>query len=153
MHWCSFGSHAVPLTLMYGNKCVQNACKSHFLDWYRQTSLVRGKTVALTHAQLEGFVTSPCAYCRHLPTEKANGIDLMDAMCTEYKVDNCVPCCTECNTSKGGLLSHSYIQKCKDITTFQNNKLHRTTSYIPSVFRLLGESCGYCYALFFPSFV
>ena len=67
------------------------------LGEFFQKASARGMTVELNTIQLTQLMVSPCRYCKHQP---AGGIDRKDNMLKIYSIDNCVPCCNECNCMK-----------------------------------------------------
>lgn len=62
----------------------------------------RNKSWELTHVQTFGLITSACVYCGFVPEWPKNrvGIDRVDNN-IDYIYDNCVSCCSICNTAKG----------------------------------------------------
>ena len=100
------------------------------LEWFQHSAKRYGKTILLTEDEQNDMVTSACMYCDQAPTdERPNSIDMLDAMCTEYRNDTCVPSCHRCNFAKGGMFPQDYIQKCNEVTAFQTNQI-RATKYI-----------------------
>lgn len=66
----------------------------------------RGIGFFLTCPEFEAIVVKDCTYCGDKPSRqrrqnhlKVNGIDRLDTN-QPYVLDNCVPCCTICNTMK-----------------------------------------------------
>lgn len=100
------------------------------LEWWRNSAKRRGKSIALSYSEQEKIVTSRCNYCDQPSTDaKPNGIDMLDAMCTEYRTDTCVASCGQCNMSKGGMLPQDYVKKCIEVAMFQKKSV-RATNYI-----------------------
>lgn len=91
----------------------------------------RNQLLFLTEDEIESLIMSPCFYCGDEPSPLVpNGVDLMDIAEKEYRTDTVVPCCSQCNMSKRGMLPDAYLQKCKDITAFQLEHI-RATTYVP----------------------
>ena len=99
------------------------------LAWFRHGATRKGKTILLTQSEQEKMVTSPCAYCHKSATaETPSEIDMLDAMCTEYRADTCVPACHQCNMAKGGMLPRDYVSKCAEVAAFKDEGI-RATQY------------------------
>jgi len=101
------------------------------LEWWRHKCKLKKKTISLTHEEQVEMIRSNCYYCDKISTDaKLNGIDMMDAMNRDYNAESCVPCCAQCNWSKGCLKADEYIEVCQNITNFQELGL-ANTQYIP----------------------
>lgn len=78
---------------------------------YKQNAEKLGRKFELTTEQFKDLINKPCYYCGKKPELRANngnhnggikcnGIDRRDND-RDYEIDNCVPCCSYCNWSKG----------------------------------------------------
>jgi hypothetical protein len=99
----------------------------------------RMKSPTLTKEQWSSIVLQPCHYCgemdnrnrwtrdttknsyiteeqKLLYTKKINGIDRVDNT-QGYHLDNCVPCCTMCNTMKMSSKQDAFFDKVQQIHT------------------------------------
>lgn len=91
---------------------------------YKSNAKVRNISWDLTDFEFLELVTKSCAYCGH--TQEYNGIDRIDSN-KGYTINNCVPCCSWCNTMK---LDHSleeFLQHITNIYNFQKEKQGSTT--------------------------
>jgi hypothetical protein len=76
---------------------------------YKKSAQVKGITFTLTPKQVQHLIKQNCYYCGQSPVIHnpnsgycsyiGNGIDRVDND-LGYSVDNCVPCCSECNYGK-----------------------------------------------------
>ena len=63
-----------------------------------------------------------CFYCEGTLPEQGGGLDRKDSS-GEYSVENCVPCCTACNTIRGkDLISHSEMIEVANLLKKLRNK-------------------------------
>lgn len=91
---------------------------------YKSNAKVRNISWNLTDSEFLELVNKSCAYCGH--TQEYNGIDRIDSN-KGYTINNCVPCCSWCNTMK---LDHSleeFLQHITNIYNFQKEKQGSTT--------------------------
>lgn len=67
-------------------------------------------------------MNKPCVYCGHVDTP-CNGLDRIDNS-IGHTIDNCVPCCTLCNMTRGDRWSHYDFMKfiAPGIREFRGNK-------------------------------
>ena len=84
---------------------------------------------------MEDLIYKNCFYCNEEPKDhpsenrykygkglyKRNGIDRLDNT-RGYTIDNCVPCCTRCNTIKLDASYDEFIAKIKQIYNFHIEK-------------------------------
>lgn len=71
-------------------------------SYYKLNAKNRNLSWELTSQEFYTLVTQPCKYCgqiSNIEKEEFNGIDRIDSS-KGYTIDNCVPCCTQCNTMK-----------------------------------------------------
>lgn len=60
----------------------------------------RGIVWNITYTEVMELVEKPCVYCGLEANEQIiNGIDRIDSS-IGYSVENCVPCCSDCNYAK-----------------------------------------------------
>lgn len=73
---------------------------------------IRKHDFTLSFEQFMGFWNGTCAYCGN----KINGvgIDRVDSS-IGYIIENCVPCCKECNIMKNTKTVDEFITQCKRI--------------------------------------
>lgn len=97
---------------------VANWSRTHVnarLNALKYASETRGIEWRLTDEEAKAMLTSPCVYCGHLDLEvRVNGIDRLDSnVC--YTVENCRPCCKDCNYMKGTYDPRTFIERAKKI--------------------------------------
>ena len=69
----------------------------------------KGMPVELTESMFDELTARACFYCCRPTTHRhKNGVDRKDPA-VGYTVDNSVPCCGECNLTKGGLTSVEFF--------------------------------------------
>jgi hypothetical protein len=85
------------------------------LDAIKRAAQVRGIDWKLEDDDAKNMLTSPCVYCKHIDLEiRVNGIDRLDSnVC--YTIDNCRPCCKNCNYMKGTYDPITFINMAKRI--------------------------------------
>jgi hypothetical protein len=91
------------------SECDCNEAKFHQTIYrYAYESRRKGIPWLLTHAEAAALLASACMYCGQEPSRPvqgvggvslAGGIDRLDSS-GPYIVDNCVPCCKDCNYAK-----------------------------------------------------
>lgn len=76
--------------------------EANTIDDIRTKAKQRGKTWTLTPIEAFTLITSNCTYCGFSPSWPATrvGIDRVDNS-IGYTADNCVSCCSTCNSAKG----------------------------------------------------
>lgn len=83
----------------------------------------RGIEFALTPEEFYSIVTKPCTYCGGVSAAKLGmGVDRVDNS-KGYILDNCVPCCKQCNKAKNILTVQEFYDHIKKIHEFQQLKL------------------------------
>lgn len=101
------------------------------LEWWRQECKKKKKTISLSEDEQIHMIQSNCHYCNKASTdEEKGGIDMIIPTLRDYNSYTCVPCCKQCNMSKGSMKKDEYIQICKNITAFQEHNVENQT-YIP----------------------
>jgi hypothetical protein len=79
---------------------------------YKNNARVRGIPFLMEFQQFEGLWQKPCYYCG--AEIKTIGLDRVynDG---PYHIDNVVPCCQSCNTSKGALPLEEWLERKNDV--------------------------------------
>lgn len=72
----------------------------------------RGYSFSLTLEQFKSFWGKPCYYCGG--EIEGIGIDRIDNT-MGYEINNCVPCCIDCNKMKMTQTLNEFINRCKVI--------------------------------------
>jgi hypothetical protein len=96
---------------------------------YKSKSRKHGKVFQLTKEEFRSFTKQNCHYCGRPPIQKIistrgrepyvyNGIDRKDNS-IGYLLFNCLPCCKECNYTKGSRLTYEEMQL---VITHRRNK-------------------------------
>jgi|JI10StandDraft_1071094.scaffolds.fasta_scaffold263359_2 hypothetical protein len=77
----------------------------------------------LTDDQLIGMFNCECWYCGLSPKDSKYGFNGCDRIDPDlpYTMDNCRPCCTDCNVSKGGLTLRQFISQTARISMNNSN--------------------------------
>jgi len=85
------------------------------LDAIKRAAEVRGIEWRLSDEDAKAMLISPCIYCKHIDLDvRVNGIDRLDSnVC--YMVENCRPCCKDCNYMKGTYDPRTFIERAKKI--------------------------------------
>lgn len=86
----------------------------------------RNLTFSLTISQVKKLVFSNCFYCnsppkreyRYRTNEPINGIDRVNSL-KGYSMNNCVPCCSECNRMKMDDTVENFLNQIKKIAKFK----------------------------------
>jgi len=93
-------------------------------------ALERGYCSELSREQYEEIIRKPCRYCgkfsirKHIRTHKEFPLNSVDRLNNEpyYKLENSVPCCFHCQTSKLYYTEKEYLKHCSDVIEFQITK-------------------------------
>jgi hypothetical protein len=75
---------------------------------YRNNARRRGISFDLDVKEFEALIPSNCYYC----SDKSNGIDRWNSN-LGYTINNCVPCCKECNFLKNNTNPDLFIERIK----------------------------------------
>jgi len=87
------------------------------LDALKRAAITRGIEWHLSDEEAKSMLISPCVYCDHLDLEvRVNGIDRLDSS-KPYIIENCRPCCKDCNYMKGTYDPVTFIERCKKIAS------------------------------------
>lgn len=95
----------------------------------RNNARVRGLAVDISLEQYVDIASQNCIYCGSEPTVKTppkswqpvtylNGIDRIDNN-IGYTIENCAPCCAQCNWAKKNLTQEEFILWAKRVATFK----------------------------------
>ena len=84
------------------------------LDIYIRSAEEKGFVYLLSDDQFFSMVKTECFYCGEFGRNTINGIDRMDDDRGYFK-ENCVPCCKDCNESKGSLHIKEFVAQCARI--------------------------------------
>lgn len=87
---------------------------------YRKTAIVRNITFNLSFDEFLTFWNKTCHYCGK--QIDGIGIDRVDNT-VGYKIENCVPCCTKCNTYKMQDSTSDFFSHIKQI--YKHSKLNK----------------------------
>lgn len=93
-------------------------------NYYKSNAKSRGLSWELSDEQFLEIVTKKCNYCGH--SQDYNGIDRLDST-KGYTIDNCVPCCSWCNTMKLDYSESEFLAHIIQIYNFQLEKQGSTT--------------------------
>lgn len=91
-----------------------------YFKHYKRNSEKRKICFDISFDEFKMLISKNCFYCDELPREIknfgiiANGIDRLDPA-IGYKVDNCKPCCKDCNWAKQSLTKDDFIKLCKKV--------------------------------------
>lgn len=91
--------------------------REHFpapFQQYVYTAMNSRITFQLTVHQFTNICLQKCAYCHRPPP---NGCDRIDSM-SAYTIDNCVPCCSLCNETKGAMHPVDFLAKAVAVYFF-----------------------------------
>ncbi len=110
---------------------MENSCiTQHFNDYIRGAAR-RNYIFTLTYEQFKTIVLQPCNYCTCVASIRRygfsaiayNGIDRIDnAM--GYTLENCVPCCWQCNRIKNARTLEAF-QRLKKVITKAMRRYNR----------------------------
>lgn len=75
----------------------------------------RGIEWHISDEEAKAMLVRSCVYCGHLDLEvRVNGIDRLDSA-KPYTLENCLPCCKDCNYMKGTYDPRTFIERAKKI--------------------------------------
>lgn len=98
--------------------------------------------------QFNHLSLQPCYFCNRTPQQNTFfSLFVLDSTKTRYDSSNLKPCCGECFVSRKSMSIESYIQKCKDITFFQDLGVSPKT-FIPHQQGRTTVCFAGCYALY-----
>lgn len=93
---------------------------------YKKSAKSRNYVFDLTKEQFVRITSQNCFYCNKRPNiimrgYVYNGIDrFYNAL--GYFIENCVPCCTECNKAKMNMDGHEYLALCRRVSEHWNSR-------------------------------
>lgn len=92
---------------------------------YRLGARKRKYVFELTFEQFYGLTQQDCTYCNKKPSNKSknscaniytySGIDRRNNA-TGYTMDNCYPCCKQCNQAKHTMTHNEFLEMCHTIS-------------------------------------
>jgi len=89
-------------------------------DYYKRAAKKRDLDFQISLEEFKNLIFKPCHYCGKEPSP-TNGIDRY-INTTGYLIDNCVPCCIQCNRAKNKWNGDEFILMCKKIVDRHINK-------------------------------
>ncbi len=110
-------------------QCLGLDGEAHCLvfDSYRAAAKRRGLHFALGFEEFRDLITSECRYCGDAPSNLRavhdggieyaipyQGIDRVDNV-RGYERENVVPCCAECNRSKGAQSEQDFVERARRV--------------------------------------
>ena len=116
--------------------CTSTILLGSFLKKYRSYIIdakKRHKEFFLSKEEFLKLTQQNCFYCGAVPKNISrsasknndfiyNGIDRVDCK-RGYELNNCVPCCTDCNVMKYVKSIPQFLEKCNKIYNFMNKKI------------------------------
>lgn len=116
-------------------KGLGNSAISYILSSYKYGAFSRSLEFTLKREEVFNIVTKPCYYCGQeksmsyknknknneislLTYFEHNGIDRLDST-QGYHINNCVPCCKQCNVMKMDYSEKDFIEKVKRIYKYK----------------------------------
>lgn len=123
-------------------KDFKQASFNHVLGMYQQAAKRRELSWELSNEQFQDFINKSCHYCGQLPSRLynpyqyqkkpknnlrqnadilINGIDRIDPE-KGYSLDNCVPCCQDCNYGKHTKTQKAFLMWINRVWNFQNKE-------------------------------
>jgi hypothetical protein len=92
--------------------------KSVCYSEYKSRADKKDLEFALSHETFSDLQSQQCHYChKERSRDHRNGIDRKDNA-LGYTLDNCVPCCRECNYMKSSLNDTIFIDQAKKVSVF-----------------------------------
>lgn len=138
------------------NNKHQTGFRNNLYRNYVRNSKQRGHKLNLTQEEFESIITKNCYYCGAPPKPMTeyqiltrgnstqppfcyNGIDRLDHT-KDYNIENCVPCCPECNYMKHVFSFEEFTSRIKRI--YQHLSLGSETIPIGSTLQANGNGSG-----------
>ena len=103
--------------ILESNRKWRQTFKGRLLS-YKRSAEQRKINWLLTEDEFESFWKKPCSYCGD--EIETIGIDRIDSK-KSYEINNCKPCCTDCNKMKLDLSEDEFLKLIKKI--YNNLKL------------------------------
>lgn len=105
--------------------------KNYMYNRYIKNARDRGIKFDIPKVVFGIIIKMNCFYCGSEPKEvpvsgvidgfRSNGIDRFDNS-EGYSISNCVPCCDVCNSSKLEMTAEEYIDRCRSVVSFNDNR-------------------------------
>jgi 5-methylcytosine-specific restriction endonuclease McrA len=131
---------SLELAIQYGKlNVVHGSAFLKLYSEYQRNAEKGGRTFLLDTDLFRQLTTSSCHYCGAPPSRVKkrsdesyvyNGIDRIDNA-KGYEPENVVPCCWECNKSKGSKSYDDFMAWIKRIADFHNNRTESEYSLSP----------------------
>jgi hypothetical protein len=97
---------------LYPNLFANHFSKNNY-KIYKSRALKKNLNFEITNEQFKEITLKSCYICGKKMTEQhKNGIDRFDNN-IGYTLDNCKPCCGECNYLKKNYTYNNFLEKCK----------------------------------------
>ena len=113
----------------------------HNFHKYQQGAKKRNLSFTLTLEHFKDLITSPCHYCNRIIPNKNRfemdediavvGVDRKDSN-RGYEIDNCLPCCCNCNYMKRDQSYDNFLTTCKLISENHAQYFKKSKSKLPS---------------------
>ena len=85
-----------------------------YLLSYIKSAKIRNIGFELKQEEFESLILQACYYCGHYKEGEVIGIDRIDSL-QQYKIDNCVPCCSMCNFMKRSMSIDTFVDHAHKI--------------------------------------
>lgn len=113
--WLNLDQFNLDITVKDDHSCVCKECLLNYpkriYQMYKRGAKKRNLDFCLTQSEFETIIQQQCYYCGEKP-KKYNGIDRFDSQ-KGYILDNCVPCCEQCNFMKRDFNIKDWYNKMK----------------------------------------
>lgn len=135
----------------------QMGLRKQYYKEYISNAVRRAIPFNLTFDEFNNIISQPCHYCGQEPyihesmLKRANmnepmlkcvGVDRIDSK-QFYNLDNCVPCCSRCNTMKMALGSDDFLSHVEKISEYQKFLKERSSTIsIESTSQVSGDGSG-----------
>ena len=95
----------------------QRITHSYRISVLKHTAKKGGIEVHMSDEELCRMMELPCFYCGYVDLQQTlNGIDRLNSS-ENYAMNNCVPCCSNCNFMKKCLDPITFVKRCSHIVT------------------------------------
>jgi len=97
---------------------ARELAKHHTLEGryrvFKKAAKNKNTILILSFEEFSQIANLPCKYCGGLLPSSGAGIDRIDST-KAYSLDNCAPCCTDCNIAKNNLTEQEFKNHIKSI--------------------------------------
>lgn len=102
------------------HECWKSSVRVSYSD-YKHRAENKALEFMLSEEQFDELCSHNCHYCgRSSSHDHVNGIDRKNNS-VGYIIDNCVPCCYQCNFSKTNMTYEVFISKCKAVASREHD--------------------------------